>query len=191
MAMMLGITSAGKNHQLQMAPTAETCLSSSSQLCHPNATSGGMYCTRLWGGVCQPCYVPGTVAEYVDENDEERPVCPWSIFNTSGDYKSESMQPKCASDEPKDLCCLYTGTCSTKLTSEPLPITEDGFAVVSAKQDTEAMVAFLKRAASEAYGAEIENTKKLAKMAYWQWGLAPIKGKSMKSVMALVKHYFV
>jgi len=191
LAVMLGIKSASKTHQLLKAPSAETCLSPNSELCHPNATMGGMYCSRLWGGICQPCYVPGTVAEYVDEQDETRPICPWSIFEASSDYKSAAMQPKCASDEPKDLCCLYTGGCNKTYTTEPLPITDNGFAVVSSKQDTKAMVSFLKRAALEAYGAEITNEKKLAKMAHWQWGLAPIKGKSLASVMAIVKHYFI
>eukprot|EP00415_Alexandrium_ostenfeldii_P000267 UN0267 len=196
LAMHLGLATAGKTHQLLRETTPKgTCLSGNRfEICKPTANMGGPYCTRLWGGVCQTCYIPGAKKEYEDLNDVQQPMCPWNLFDATADYAKAAAKPKCASASPGDLCCLYTGTCNKTLTAEPLPITEDGFAVVSSKQDTKAMVEYLRRAASVAYGAEIDEPRKLAKLkkiAYWQWNLAPIKGKTLKSVMAMVKHYFV
>lgn len=192
----LGLKTAGHSHQLlRDTQPAGTCLSGNrSEICTPVPNMGGPYCTRMWGGICQPCYVPGAVKPYEDLSDVQQPMCPWDIFKASKDYTKAASLPKCASGLPGDLCCLYTGTCNATLTAEPLPITDDGFAVVSAKQDTKAMAEYLRRAASVAYGAEIDQPRKLAKLrkiAYWQWGLAPIKGKALPSVMAMVKHYFV
>jgi len=183
LAEAFGIVSAGKTHQLQQSPGGETCLSSSSMLCKPNTTEGGMYCTRLWGGVCQPCYVPGTMVEY--PKSDEAPMCPWSTFKASGDYRTAPMQPKCASDKPSDLCCLYTSTCNSTLTSN---VTEDGFAYASSLQDNEAMVAFLTRAVNEVLSKDVEDTERLAKLAYWQWGLSPT-GKTLTGVMDFLKKY--
>eukprot|EP00413_Alexandrium_margalefii_P049266 CAMPEP_0204610200 /NCGR_PEP_ID=MMETSP0661-20131031/61378_1 /ASSEMBLY_ACC=CAM_ASM_000606 /TAXON_ID=109239 /ORGANISM="Alexandrium margalefi, Strain AMGDE01CS-322" /LENGTH=747 /DNA_ID=CAMNT_0051622003 /DNA_START=77 /DNA_END=2321 /DNA_ORIENTATION=+ len=189
LAAAFGIYSAGKAHQLQRSPNGETCLSSTSSLCHPDAKTGGKYCTRLWGGVCQPCYVPGANATYLKA--KTTPMCPWSIFRYTGDYHSANSKPVCSSNLPEDLCCLYTSTCNTTLTSDPLPLTDDGFAYVSSKQDTKAMVAFLERAAYDAFAANVTDAEKLERIAYWQWGLSPIPGKTLEKVMKLVKHYLI
>jgi len=188
LAQAFGVTKAGKAHQLLQEISEDTCLSNE-KMCHPDPNSGGMYCSRAWAGICQPCYIPNTGQPYTEA--KTTPICPWSVLMTKDYSKKPAMQPNCTSKLPRDLCCLYSDTCDTSLTSDPLPVTEDGFAFAASRQDTAKMADFLQRAAHQAYAANVTNLVKLRGFAYWQWGLSPIVGKTFPEVMRSLRHYLL
>lgn len=84
----LGVEGAATEHRLvapQVLANFSTCQhGKEDHLCHPEPDEGGMYCSRHWGGVCQPCFVPGTEEKY--ERADRDPVCPWSLFQESRDF---------------------------------------------------------------------------------------------------------
>jgi hypothetical protein len=190
LAEALGIVNATASHKLVRAQDTTTCLvADSTAMCHPNPNTGGMYCSRAWAGVCQPCYIPGTVEPYPE--NKTTPACPWSILRSSADYADPVLHPKCASDLPRDLCCLYTNTCDSDVIEDVMNIStnasEDSFAYVSSLQNTKLMKALLGRAAYESFGISLVDDDALNTAAYWEWGQAPILGASLENIMASVK----
>mmetsp|Transcript_118680 Transcript_118680/g.361016 ORF Transcript_118680/g.361016 Transcript_118680/m.361016 type:complete len:625 (-) Transcript_118680:92-1966(-) len=177
LAQAFNISGATTAHRLMAGMPGETCVTSASPtMCRPTPNTGGMYCTRAWGGVCQPCYIPNTVEVF--PNASSTPVCPWRVLTERGDYSDPALHPNCTSNLPRDLCCLYRGTCNATFASDPATLTEDGFAFVASKQDTGAMTEFLVRAAQDALAVNVTDTESLSVFAYWQWGLAPVTGAS-------------
>merc|ERR1719384_2403041 len=144
LAHALGINHAATTHSLARSPSQTTCLVGDSEsMCYPEPSTGGMYCSRSWAGVCQPCYIPGTAEQYPEAHNT--PVCPWDILRVGSDYSNPALHPKCASDLPREYCCLYTKTCDPDLVQDimniSIPATEDGFAYVSSMQNTDLMKA--------------------------------------------------
>jgi len=146
-----------------------------------------MYCTRAWGGVCQPCWIPGANAtESLPADQRAMPRCPWGVLTERGDYASPSLHPLCASNLPRDLCCLYSASCNGTLASDPAPLTEDGFAYVASKQSTAAMAEFLQRVALDRYQRNVTSAGRLSSFAYWLWGASP-REASFEAVSATLE----
>jgi len=187
LALALGITDATKEHKLQRTPHYETCLSSNPEaLCHPKPEEGGMYCSRDIGGVCQPCYIPGTVEPYA--MNKSTPTCPWGILRTGQDYTNPAMHPKCDSNLPRDFCCLYTNTCDTALLATK-EATDDGFAYVSSLQNTEWMEAFLQKAVKQSLDIDTSAFTGFTEFAYWKWVGRPIPGATLEKVVEAVQQH--
>mmetsp|Transcript_106816 Transcript_106816/g.344683 ORF Transcript_106816/g.344683 Transcript_106816/m.344683 type:complete len:749 (-) Transcript_106816:404-2650(-) len=316
-----------------------TCLyGDETRLCHPEPDEGGLYCSRLWAGVCQPCYIPNTAAAL--ERPSTDPMCPWDLLRQSGDYHLVSTDfemawstvdlrgacpsqdqpfgagcpvfvwersarrrtphnatrlwvsfdlsslqgeqilaakvrvrtggspllflgraaspvspPSCsanfdqgqsrafqaaeggalevdvfewvrhwasgaeanrgmwiflrASDAracfssielevtrarfpfdcpsyfPRDICCIYQSTCTDSIPTDPAraPIDEDGFALVSAQQSTQAMKKFLERAVAELLPTATVDPEVLEDVAYWSWHRHPLPDRKLARVM--------
>jgi len=183
LAAAFGIPGAVTEHALATHPRAEDgerCAYPGG-ICHPNPLSGGMYCSRAWAGVCQPCWVPGTLAPYPATY---QPLCPYDILR-SADYRQLPLgPPMCRSTRPRDLCCLYLSppSCDPAPGAPELPLDEDGFALVAFRQNTTEMAAFLTRVALEKLGASITDPAGFQRFAYWQWSPAPKKGRSLSAI---------
>lgn len=187
LAEAFGIPGANSSHRLvskQVRDEFRTCVHEVPGTCAPAEGQGGMYCTRDWAGVCQPCYIPGTRELWPAR--EFMPTCPYSVLK-SPDYKDRFPPPSCKSDRPSDQCCLYLGTCSlSEANPELLPLDDEGYASAASLQDTAAMVAFLGRvrgldgrpASEAAPGAA------LRAFAYRQWDDSPVKARSFESTKA-------
>lgn len=193
LAQAMGVASATKTHSLVRTEERTTCLvKDASAMCHPDTSTGGMYCSRAWAGVCQPCYIPGTVKPYAAAST---PTCPWDILRASGDYAHSAYHPKCASNSPKDLCCLYSNTCDAVAMEDALDITknatEDGYAYVASLQNTELMQAYLGRATYESSGAVVPPGEDFATAAYWNWGRGPTVGACLEKMVELFSKHTV
>jgi len=191
LAQALGISNATITHSLVSSVKTETCISpEADSMCRPDPSTGGMYCSRAWAGVCQPCYIPNTEEPY--PQNASTPTCPWDILRTSLDYVDPKFHPKCVTNLPRDLCCLYSNTCDDAPIAEAMDIgrntTEDGFAYASSLQSTEAMKAFLWRAAIERYNFSVFDVEGSSEFAYWEWSLRPIPGATLSRAMAMVEH---
>jgi len=153
------------------------------QPCSPNwAGRSGPYCSRSFSGVCQSCFIAGTVG---GKDVPIKPRCPFDVLNTT-DYRDRARfpGPQCRSRRPRDECCLYTGTCDG--TSDPLraSLDDDGFALVAARQSTSDMAAFLRRAFMAKDGwAAASSVAALMPMAHKEWALGPT-GRSLSEVLA-------
>merc|ERR1719203_1667134 len=114
-------------------------------MCHPDPRSGGTYCSRAWAGVCQPCYIPNTLQPYPENTSA--PMCPWDLLRASPDYADPALHPRCATELPRDLCCLYSGTCDEGLVAEATDVgrnaTEDGFAYAASLRSTQSIMPYL------------------------------------------------
>jgi len=92
LAGLFGIQGARTRHNLvadSVRANFSTCLvGDEDHMCHPQLNEGGMYCSRQWAGVCQPCYVPGTAEVY--SRAQEDPACPWTFFEDNKDYSNFS-----------------------------------------------------------------------------------------------------
>jgi len=191
LAQALGISNATTTHNLVRAAEPETCISADKDsMCRPNPSTGGMYCSRSWAGVCQPCYIPNTVEPYPENASTS--TCPWDVLRTGSDYTDSEFHPKCSTNLPRDLCCLYSGTCDDAPIAEAMDIgkstNEDGFAYALSLQSTEAMKAFLWRAAMEKFNISIFDVKGSSEFAYWEWALRPIPGATLDRAMSIVEH---
>lgn len=176
----IDITTSGHVHAQEDLPT---CVYESPGICAPAPGQGGNYCTRRWSGVCNNCFVPNTMVPWAAA--DTMPYCPYDILSIP-DYKDKFEMPRCTSDSPRDLCCLYTGDCSV-MTTDPwtAPLDEDGFALAASWGNSTAMAIFLSRAAaSDGMSAAPTN---LMHFAYMQWGLSPRKGAGLKEVIALMQ----
>jgi len=75
----------------------------------PDVEKGTGYCSRLFG-VCEPCYIPGTVSKAA-ANVSQTPCRP-DMFKVQGSYADKI--PKCRTSHVKDACCVYAGTCKDR-----------------------------------------------------------------------------
>jgi len=186
LAEAFNIAGATTAHNLNRWKAGETCLSfDPSSMCHPVPANGSRYCTRAWGGVCQPCWIPGANSS-LPEDQQSTPQCPWSVLTERSDYANPSLHPLCASNLPRDLCCLYSSTCNSTLANETV-LTEDGFAYVSAMQSTEVMAEFLQHLAFDRFQKNIASSARLSELAYWLWGISP-RAASFDHVVAKLEH---
>eukprot|EP00435_Cladocopium_sp_Y103_P064277 s241_g26.t1 len=76
--------------------------SSGGMRCTPNL-DGGLYCTRQYGGVCTPCFIPGTKVPFPAANTT--PTCPFNVL-AEGGY-TPPAGTECKSRDAADICCLY------------------------------------------------------------------------------------
>eukprot|EP00439_Symbiodinium_sp_Y106_P046979 s772_g6.t1 len=96
------------NFNIDLLENNPTC--SRAANCKPNP-NGGPYCSRQFGGVCTPCYIPGTQEPF--SNPDNTPTCPFSLKEEIGGPAGVAANTKCKSKSASDLCCLYgvDGSC--------------------------------------------------------------------------------
>lgn len=185
LAAAFGIPAATTAHQLDMPrgpDVIQTCLRGNHSICNPEAN---IYCTRHWAGICTPCHIPGM--EVGDTSASRFLPCPWDVLS-SKDY-STSEPPVCRTGSPRDLCCLYSGTCNVTVPASgttagnSLPLDEDGYAAVASRQSTEGMKAFFIRYHQEKLGGTLVDDEGLGTFSYWQWAANPIIGNSLRSAV--------
>merc|ERR1711920_572913 len=155
-----------------------TCIDETPGLCTPLKGHGGNYCTRQWAGVCLNCFIPGTKFKW---SADHMPYCPYDVLQLS-DYRGRFPEPVCKSSLPRDLCCLYTGSCTIHATdAATAPLDEDGFAIVASWKNTTAMAVFLQRSAAVS-GLDMSPAAvdALQGFAYSRWSHNPRKGGSLE-----------
>uniref|UniRef100_A0A7S2JA65 Uncharacterized protein n=1 Tax=Zooxanthella nutricula TaxID=1333877 RepID=A0A7S2JA65_9DINO len=156
-------------------------------MCKPDGQVGGMYCTRQWSGVCQPCWIPGTVKGYPDR--ESQPPCPYGVLGRADYRDNPASKPRCASGRARDLCCLYESRTCGRGERDPLPLDDDGYAIAAALQNTSAMLAFARRVAEQKLHAVVVDAAGLEEVASWQWGDAPKLGRTLRHLEAAMLPY--
>lgn len=193
LAEALGINDATKNHGKEQLQDSHTCIRGDPEaMCNPDPSTGGGYCSREWAGVCQPCYIPNALQPFPD--NATLPACPWDIFTRKdSDYADPSLHVKCASDLPRDYCCLYLGTCNAELIANARnftgKVTEDGFAYSASLQSTRVMMSFLWRGIKDRFDFSIFGTGGFDELSYWQWDRQPLPGVTLAKAMARVEAY--
>ncbi|CAK9055048.1 Hypothetical protein SCF082_LOCUS29815 [Durusdinium trenchii] len=137
--------------------------------CTPNP-DGGPYCTRVFGGVCSTCYIPGTSPAYPDP--QSQPMCPFGVLKEKGN--TPPTETKCSSSDPLNLCCLYgLGSCEVNGTDgSDAELTARGFMQVMRLMDNKEMVKFASRYVSERGGA-IKNEGGFDAEIYSTWHYQP------------------
>mmetsp|Transcript_55232 Transcript_55232/g.103555 ORF Transcript_55232/g.103555 Transcript_55232/m.103555 type:complete len:645 (-) Transcript_55232:74-2008(-) len=138
--------------------------------CTPNP-DGGPYCTRLFGGVCSTCYIPGTDPPYPDPTSQ--PMCPWSTLQEKGN--TPPTETKCKSDDPLQLCCLYgLGSCSgvNGTDGSDAELTARGYLLVARMMDNKEMVKFAARYVASLKGA-VKNQGTFDSDIYSTWHYQP------------------
>lgn len=137
--------------------------------CTPNP-DGGPYCTRVFGGVCSTCYIPGTSPAYPDS--QSQPMCPFGVLKEKGN--TPPTETKCSSSDPLNLCCLYgLGSCEVNGTDgSDAELTARGFMQVMRLMDNKEMVKFASRYVSERGGA-IKNEGGFDAEIYSTWHYQP------------------
>eukprot|EP00931_Biecheleriopsis_adriatica_P115136 TRINITY_DN90971_c0_g1_i1.p1 TRINITY_DN90971_c0_g1~~TRINITY_DN90971_c0_g1_i1.p1 ORF type:complete len:652 (-),score=119.46 TRINITY_DN90971_c0_g1_i1:62-1927(-) len=140
--------------------------------CTPNE-NGGPYCTRVFGGVCSGCYIPGTKVPY---NDTAKPFCPYTVLKEKGnvDYPAET---NCKSRDPFDFCCLYGldgWDCNSSLGTKGsnAELSAAGFLVVSRLQSQKEMEAFANRYIAS-QGGWISDGAGFTEAVYRTWHYQP------------------
>jgi len=157
-------------------------------MCNPSPAAGGMYCSRAWAGVCQPCWIPGAELDYPAS---DQAYCPYDVLSSVDYRRLAQLQPRCKTTCARDLCCLYLApsTCANATMPAKWPLDEDGFALAAAQQNTTAMAAFLTRVAVEKLGGVVTDVAGLESLAYWEWGLSPKRGRTLEAVQADMEPY--
>lgn len=194
LAAMFGIEGAGVKHTMvaqSVMDKFKPChLGRMGGNCGPSSESGGPYCSRLWSGVCATCYIPGTTLFY--PANETQPACPITILKGSdyGKY-SDVAPPTCKSRRPRDLCCLYMGSCEGGTDLDKVKLDEDGLAVAASKQSTKEMIHFLSRLAdSMGEGKYVKDDAKVQELAYWLWDIGMPKQYNVSSLKPKLKGLF-
>lgn len=187
-SLALGVKGAGTRHQLvddEILNLKIPCVREGDWSCRPSGP-GGPYCSRRFSGVCERCYLPGTLEG--PDPTPLAPLCPFDIFGGS-DYGSNqpTKPPKCKSRRPRDLCCLYTDSCLGDSDPRKAPLDDDGLALVAARRNTADMAAFLRRAVLELprrppSPAHLEN---LSAVAYYEWAHGPT-GRTLNDALTAV-----
>jgi len=158
------------------------CVRQESPMCKPTGSNGMGYCSRVFSGACEQCYIPGTAT-----GPDLRPHCPVGILDT-GDYKDRMRfsAPVCKSRMARDLCCLYTHSCDGDSHPNRATLDDDGLALVASLQNTSAMATFLRRAVRARPQSGIWAQADIDLAAYYQWGLTPQK-RSLDEALLDVK----
>jgi len=196
-AMSFQVAGATTRHQtvdqallLQHAP----CVHVNSSNCRPTFNgSSGPYCSRASAGVCERCFIPR--AKSKEEGSSARPVpepyCPFNILEMV-DYRnnSEIPPPMCHSNRPREMCCLYTNSCNGSSNPKHATLDDDGLALVGARQSTDDMAEFLKRAfeREDSTTFSASQVEGLRKAAYYEWSQRPL-GRSLAVTMARVRSF--
>ncbi|CAJ1363434.1 unnamed protein product [Effrenium voratum] len=154
---------------MDASPACSSKDSSVPNQCTPNP-DGGPYCTRLFGGVCSTCYIPGTDPPYPDPKSQ--PMCPFTVLKEKGN--TPPTETKCADDDPLKLCCLYgIGSCNvTGSDGSDSELTAAGFLNVARMMDNKEMVKFAGRIVSGRGGA-IKNQGGFDSEVYSTWHYQP------------------
>eukprot|EP00434_Breviolum_minutum_P031668 symbB.v1.2.028003.t1/scaffold2873.1/size134662/4 len=184
------VKSAPKSHLMidkELLDSNFKCISGGNT-CKPN-TNGGPYCTRQYGGVCTPCYIPGTETAFGNANFT--PTCPFNIL-TEGGY-TPPQGTKCKSNNAEDICCLYNvnGPCSKSYADgSSVELSIAGFMGVMAAslQDPDQMFKFAVHWIEE-NGGTVEKEDQLKDEVYWLWRVHPPKkyDEAWKSFQASLK----
>lgn len=147
--------------------------SSGGMRCTPNL-DGGLYCTRQYGGVCTPCFIPGTKVPFPAANTT--PTCPFNVL-AEGGY-TPPAGTECKSRDAADICCLYKvgGACSQPADGSSAELSASGYISMMAAslEDPEHMFNFAKRWIED-NGGKVENEDQLKEEAYWLWQVHPPK----------------
>jgi len=159
-------------------------------MCNPSPQVGGMYCSRAWAGVCQPCFIPGADRSYPAR---DQPHCPYDVLRNVDYVGHRNVTVQCNSTRPRDLCCLYTNTCTVSAIHgydagyvATYPLDEDGFALAAFQQSTFVMKVFLERVALQLVHGVVEDAI-LDEIAYWQWDQYPVRGVSLATAEAALR----
>jgi len=155
-----------------------------SGMCLPDPRSGFMYCSRQWGGVCQPCWIPGTAREHPDMGTHA--VCPFDVLARVDYRASPERWPVCRSDLPRELCCLYHMPSSCSVSgADRLPLDDDGYAAALASQDADTMAEFVWRVAEERLNSAVTDAGALKALAGSEASAgAPALGRSLHDLEA-------
>jgi len=198
-AAAFGIKNAQTGHNLvadEVIQKAQPCVVDARPgTCSPDAKSGGPFCTRRYSGVCTTCYVPGTTMPY--PANATQPSCPMDILHGK-DYGQGSAfsKPECASAKPRDLCCLYSGSCEGETDPSKVGFDDDGLAVVTAQANydgsSQPLIDYFTRIAQDAdFGKYPKDANKLQDFAYGCWSLEPsFKPVDSKSLKPQLKDMF-
>lgn len=169
-----------KNHLLvdeaitKAAPQCSTTDKSAPNSCTPNP-NGGPFCSRLFGGVCSTCYIPGT---YLPYNLKDQPLCPYTVAGEPGNDPPQEL--RCKSSDPVHLCCLYNlpgeNECNATIGSSGsnLELTFRGFLVAQSLQDNAQMITFGKRWVTSRAGC-VKEESGFSDMMYDHWHYQPSK----------------
>jgi len=144
--------------------------------CKPNP-NGGPYCSRQFGGVCTPCYIPGTQEPF--SNPDNTPTCPFSLKEEIGGPAGVAANTKCKSKSASDLCCLYgvDGSCDKDFADGSKVTTDmEGYlgVMAAAHKDPNQMFNFATKWIQE-NGGEVQEEDKLKDEVYWMWRIHPPK----------------
>lgn len=142
--------------------------------CTPNA-DGGPFCTRMFGGVCSTCYIPGTEQPY--PLADGAPMCPYTVARENGNQPP--IELKCKSRDPLDLCCLYQlpgNECNTSIGTKgaDAEFSSRGYMVVNSLQSNQEMVSFATRWVKSLGGA-VKDQDGFNAAVYWLWHYQPPK----------------
>lgn len=143
--------------------------------CKPNP-NGGPYCSRQFGGVCTPCYIPGTQDPYL--TPDNTPTCPFSLIEEMG-VAGVAANTKCKSKRASDICCLYgiDGKCDKDFADGSQVTTDmEGYlgVMATAHKDPIQMFNFATKWIQENHG-EVLDQDKLKDEVYWMWRIHPPK----------------
>eukprot|EP00913_Durusdinium_trenchii_P002797 g2588.t1 len=131
-----------------------------------NLKNHSRYCSRQFGGVCTPCYIPGTKLPF--QNAAQFVTCPFDVLAIGGYTPPQGTE--CKSQDAADICCLYgIGGSSADLTVA-------GFLGVMAAslKDREGMYNFAVHWIQE-NGGKVEKEALLKEEVYWMWRIHPSK----------------
>lgn len=147
---------------------------SGSGMCKPNP-DGGPYCSRQFGGVCTPCYIPGTKLPF--QNAAQFVTCPFDVLAIGGYTPPQGTE--CKSQDAADICCLYGigGGCSKSYADgSSADLTVAGFLGVMAAslKDPDQMYNFAVHWIQE-NGGKVEKEDQLKEEVYWMWRIHPSK----------------
>eukprot|EP00930_Biecheleria_cincta_P078722 TRINITY_DN662_c0_g3_i1.p1 TRINITY_DN662_c0_g3~~TRINITY_DN662_c0_g3_i1.p1 ORF type:complete len:658 (+),score=109.63 TRINITY_DN662_c0_g3_i1:110-1975(+) len=157
---------------LKDAPQCSAVDQSAPNQCTPNP-DGGPFCSRLFGGVCSTCWIPGTFVPY---NLQTQPLCPYTVNKEMGNDPPQEL--RCKSADPVDLCCLYNlpgdNECNATIGSSGsnLELTLRGFLVSQSLQDNAEMTTFGKRWVTSLGGC-VKDASSFDDMMYEHWHYQP------------------
>lgn len=159
---------------IKAAPQCSAIDKSTPNSCTPNP-DGGPFCSRLFGGVCSTCYIPGTFLPY---QLRDQPLCPYTVASEPGNDPPQEL--RCKSSDPADLCCLYNlpgeNQCNATIGDfgSNLELTFRGFLVAQSLQDNAEMITFGKRWVTSRAGC-VKEESSFADAMYDHWHYQPPK----------------
>jgi len=161
----------------EVIKTCPQCPSTDSTVpnqCTPNF-DGGPFCTRLFGGVCSECFLPGTDPAY--PLPDSNPFCPYNVLQEKGNVAPALT--KCKSDDPLDVCCLYGVPgygCNASIGTDgsDAEFSVRGYLIATRLQDNKEMETFASRYVASLGGA-VKNQAGFSDDVYQLWHYQPPK----------------